>query len=106
MDGKTIQPILNRVVQTFCRTPVAIIDEEDRIISVLAGRPKGEDWDDVHQRMSDLLRDAPCHLETVRQERRGDFVSLSTGVSYGGGQTVCVSQTNVALADVRRRLEI
>jgi hypothetical protein len=57
---------------------------------VLAGCPQAEDWDNVQQQMSDLLQDAPRHLEAVRQEQRGDFISLSTGVSYGGGQTVCV----------------
>ena len=106
MDGKTIQSILNCIVQTFCRTLVAIINEEDQIISVLAGCPMGEDLDNIHQQMSDLLHDTSCHLKVVHQEWRGKTFSLSTRVSYRGGQTICVSQTNVVLADIHRGLEI
>jgi len=62
---------------------------------MLAGRPQGDDWDNVQQRMSDLLQDAPHQLEAVRRERRGDFVSLSTGVSYGGGQTVRLTENRI-----------
>lgn len=66
------------------------MDEEDQIISVLAGQPQAEDWDNVHHQMSDLLQDTPRHLEGIHQEWRGNFISISTGVSYRGGQTASI----------------
>lgn len=74
------------------RTPTAIVDQEDRVITVLAGRPQGPDWDAVHKGMSDVLEDLPVNIQGRRKERRGSFVSLSTGISYGGGQTVRTCQ--------------
>ncbi|KAG8214224.1 hypothetical protein J3R82DRAFT_11021 [Butyriboletus roseoflavus] len=47
-----------RVIEWDGRTPIVITDEEDRIISMLAGRPQAEDWGNVQHRMSDLLRAA------------------------------------------------
>ncbi|KAF8121002.1 hypothetical protein EV363DRAFT_1406672 [Boletus edulis] len=68
-------------------TPTVLVDEEDRIITVLAGRPLGDDWDEVHAEISTLLHDAgPKVGKPRKQERRGDYTSLSFGVSYGGGQ--------------------
>ena len=72
------------------RTPTAITDQHDRIVTMLAGRPQDDDWDDVHAQMSAHLEDAGGEVQCPRKERRGDFISLSTGVSYGGGQTVSV----------------
>lgn len=67
-----------------------IIDHEGRVIGILAGRPEADDWEAVQ-------RDAQRHMEEARmrltgsyrssQHRRGAFATLSTGVSYGGGQT-------------------
>lgn len=70
------------------RTPIAIIDLDDRVMTILAGRPHRQDWDQVHARMSALLEQAGTNAHGLRKERRGKFVSISAGVSYGGGQTV------------------
>lgn len=75
------------------RTPTAVVDQEDRVITILAGRPQGSDWSLVQQKMSALLEDAPLTVQGRRgKERRGIFVSLSAGISYGGGQTVRACQ--------------
>lgn len=72
------------------RTPTAIVDQEDRVMAVLAGRPDSQDWDSVHAQMSALLQETGANIPGPHKERRGNFVSLSTGVSYGGGQMVSV----------------
>ncbi|KAG6379540.1 hypothetical protein JVT61DRAFT_10039 [Boletus reticuloceps] len=69
------------------RTPTLLVDEEDRIITVLAGRPAGDDWDEVHTEISTLLHKAGSKVSKPRkQEQQGNFTSLSFGVSYGEGQ--------------------
>lgn len=73
------------------RTPTAIVDEEDRVITILAGRPQCTDWDLVHHGMSKELEGIPLKTQGHRKERRGSFTSLSTGISYGGGQKVRTS---------------
>ncbi|KAH0826842.1 hypothetical protein J3R83DRAFT_4373 [Lanmaoa asiatica] len=76
-----------KVVEWDGRTPTAIVDQEDRIMTILAGRPQGQDWDQVHLQMGVILEQAGSNVQGSHKERRGSFVSLSTGVSYGGGQT-------------------
>ena len=73
------------------RNPTAIVDQEDRIITVLAGRPHDEGWDHVHMRMSAMLEAAAGDVRVSRKDRRGNFIALSTGVSHGGGQMVSIS---------------
>jgi len=76
------------LIHSGLSTPVAILDADDRIIAVLAGRPSANDWDQVHTHMSSLLEQAGAKAVPTRCERRGKFTSLSVGVSYGGGQSV------------------
>lgn len=38
--------------------------------------------------MSTLLKEAGLKVECANKKQCGRFVSLSTGMSYGGGQTV------------------
>ncbi|KAI9459294.1 hypothetical protein HD554DRAFT_2029362 [Boletus coccyginus] len=68
------------------RTPTAIVDQEDRIITIMAGRPDCQDWDGVHAQMSALLEQATTDIPHPHKDRRGGFTSLFTGISYGGGQ--------------------
>lgn len=87
----------SRRLPIFFRTPAAIVDKQDRVITVLAGRPNTRGWDLVQKRMTTLLEDAGFEARAPRKERRGDYVSLSHGVSYGGGQTVSQSFASYAL---------
>lgn len=80
--------VISHAHRIFLRTPTVIVDQEDRIMTILAGRPQGQDWDQVHAGMSSLLEQARSNVQGFHKERRGKFVSLSTGVSYGGGQKV------------------
>lgn len=71
---------------------MAIIDDENRIVAVLVGRPVGKpDWPQVVAG----LEAAVNRLETAAKfsadecdHRRGPFPAKDFGVSHGGGQTV------------------
>jgi predicted oxidoreductase (fatty acid repression mutant protein) len=43
-------------------TPTAIINQEDRVITILAGQPDGKDWNQVHEQMSILLEQAGASI--------------------------------------------
>lgn len=106
-DGRSVFLVLtSHACLIPLRTPTAIIDQEDRVMTVLAGRPDGEDWSQVHARMSALLEQAGANIPGPRTERRGNFVSLSTGVSYGGGQMASIRFVHplVLLSHTSRRL--
>ena len=74
---------------------IFIVDAQDRIVSILVGRPNDPEWPVV-------CEDAAIILEEVRKagiasdafpdeylsHRRGDFVAIPAGVSFGGGQKV------------------
>ncbi|KAJ7225149.1 hypothetical protein C8J57DRAFT_1093561, partial [Mycena rebaudengoi] len=72
-----------------------ILDVHGRIIAVLVGTPEDPDWDEV-------IRDALKEMKRARRRgvrrgifkakdmrhRRGQYLPLVTGVSFGGGQQV------------------
>ena len=89
----------------FCSERIVLADAEDRIIGALAGGPRDqEDFQDVISDVEALLKAtapsvkirkcAPCKNRAWDdqcrkcRERRGNFKTLSIGISYGGGQTV------------------
>jgi hypothetical protein len=93
------------------RTPHLLLDRENRVIGVLAGRPQGAmDWGAVHDSALGSLESVSEKLKVGRKEskkksdtshrdttptppshRRGSYVSISHGLSFGGGQEVSVS---------------
>lgn len=77
-------------------TPRPIIDSQGRIIAVLMGHPKDDEWPQVHQEALRAMQTcaSECSHPLWRDEhRRGNYACYSAGVSYGGGQT---SPTNLA----------
>jgi hypothetical protein len=78
------------------RTTHLLLDKGMRIIGVLAGRPKGEDWqvacnmafcalDKVAQRIKPNKKDI--------ESRRGIYPSIAYGMSLGNGSTVSTTLT-------------
>ena len=64
-----------------------------RIITVLAGHPNDPNWDNLHQDAADMLENfcVQCKFsDNQRKHRHGRFPALSYGISYSGGQTVCL----------------
>lgn len=69
------------------------IDVNDNIVVVLAGRPSGpaSDWDDVHKKVVEAMSEVRQVIRSS-SNRRGNYKSVSVGLSHGGGQTVsCLS---------------
>lgn len=77
--------------------PMLLVDDETNIVVILAGRPDDPNWDSV-------IAEGVRVMEEVRRAghrggvwkpadvsgRRGDFVAVASGVSFGGGQRVRV----------------
>ena len=108
------------------RNPEVVVDKHDRIFIALAGRPMGEGearWRSVEAGVERALEAAEREVTawnppkckdcrggtwelrcSYHRNRRGDFASLNTGVSHGGGQhvrtmssaTACVTDSFVA----------
>lgn len=78
------------------RTPYAILDNQRRIVGVLAGRPSGKarkpgEWDGVTAGLEHAIDTAQAELwftEEDLQHRRGEHAAKAFGLSHGGGQTV------------------
>jgi len=74
-----------------------ILDSKNRVIVALVGRPSDPSWDQA-------VEDAAAVMAEVQEEglvedsfpdkflshRRGEFVAFPVGVSFGGGQKVCL----------------
>jgi hypothetical protein len=70
------------------RKPRVIVDRHKRIFAVLAGRPNDPSWEAVHKAVAQLLEAERPKLKKSYCPTR-NTVPLSSGISYGGGQTVC-----------------
>ncbi|TFK70210.1 hypothetical protein BDN72DRAFT_766924, partial [Pluteus cervinus] len=76
--------------------PHSILDSEGRIIGALVGRPSHPGWEDAKRDACDALRHirleseaGGCFGPDDLDHRRGRFLALPVGISYGGGQMVC-----------------
>lgn len=72
-----------------------LVDDANNIVVVLAGRPDDPDWDNVVAegvRVMGEIRRAGHKSGVWKPDdmsgRRGDFVAIASGVSFGGGQRV------------------
>jgi len=72
-----------------------ILDKEGRIIAVLVGQPDDPKWIDVvgdaAEVMPEVQRlgiDMELFADKNLRHRRGEFLAIPVGVSFGGGQTV------------------
>lgn len=72
-----------------------VLDREERIVAVLVGQPEDPCWGDVANAAAELMQKVE-HLgismdlftEKSLYHRRGEFLAIPAGVSFGGGQTV------------------
>ncbi|KAJ6507641.1 hypothetical protein DFH09DRAFT_942850, partial [Mycena vulgaris] len=70
-----------------------IVDDQGRIIAILLGMPEDPDWPEVVQGAIRAMRDARRKARRHHMwnpsggaHRRGKYLPLTTGVSFGGGQ--------------------
>jgi hypothetical protein len=92
--------IIHLILLTFCiSVPKLIVDREGRTSAILAGRPKGkimedgmDDFSNLTERAAARLGDAGKHAKITQKwqknNRRGKFDAIATGISFGHGQTV------------------
>lgn len=65
-----------------------LLDNDGRILMVCLGFPRGtETWHDAMRQAADSLEKAGQKLHFHNKNRRGNFRTLSVGISFGGGQT-------------------
>ncbi|KAJ7429395.1 hypothetical protein B0H11DRAFT_1768203 [Mycena galericulata] len=91
------------------RHPMVIVDPDGRIVAVFVGKPDDPKWDTeaIQGACRAMDRAARKGLATGaltskdRDHRRGAYLSLTTGVSFGGGQKM---PGNLVHSKTRRRL--
>lgn len=95
--------MLPQDAELLYRTTYVLLDKADRIIAALLPAPKeaedrlaGSTWESSMERLADRVEESREALGSKlkkkdRDHRRGQYATLSTGVSYGGGQTVGVA---------------
>lgn len=100
MEGTHTPLIFLLKANSLYRTAYVLLDKGERIIAVLlpapkeeADRPAESTWESSMANVADRLEEEREMLGSKlkkkdRDHRRGQYATLSTGVSYGGGQTV------------------
>ncbi|THU75525.1 hypothetical protein K435DRAFT_880660 [Dendrothele bispora CBS 962.96] len=66
-----------------------ILDNQDRVVAVLAGRPQGSNWKGLMSEAANKIartRDRIHFTDKQLNNGRGKFPAISVGVSYGGGR--------------------
>jgi hypothetical protein len=83
-------------------TPYAIVDDDDVVFAVLGGMPRDEgkgksdrptynEWKKVASTASSTRERVRSSYQFTKEQlhhRRGDFVAIDHGISFGGGQKV------------------
>lgn len=72
-----------------------ILDKKERIVAVLVGQPDDPQWGATIDAAAGVMReverrgaDADLFAEKSLHHRRGEFLAIPAGVSFGGGQKV------------------
>lgn len=69
-----------------------ITDDRLRVVGVCAGYPDDSTWEATHIAAAEAIDRARQAFRYFSEKwirhRRGDFLALAVGVSYGGGQKV------------------
>ena len=80
-----------------CSKTRLILDKKERIVAVLVGQPDDPLWGGTIDAAAGVMQEvercsAGMELFTAKTQhhRRGEFLAIPAGVSFGGGQTVRV----------------
>jgi hypothetical protein len=72
------------------------LDRKERVIATLVGQPDDPQWEDAVNAATEVMQDVEqmgASMDLFSEEslhhRRGEFLAVPVGVSFGGGQTVC-----------------
>lgn len=76
-----------------------ILDKEGRIIATLVGQPADPEWGHVIEDAANVMQEVQqlgaavdLFSDSSLDHRRGEFLAIPVGVSFGGGQTVGFSR--------------
>jgi hypothetical protein len=75
-------------------TPTPILGKEGETLVLLAGKPRDPTYEDTLRDLEGVVTDAGKRFyfsERQRYNRRGDYLAISTGISFGCGSTVSSS---------------
>lgn len=84
-------PFFIHQFSTTYSSSAGIVDSDNRVVAILAGRPADKDWPLLQSQAAEALEKSrmKCDLPKGKgHHRRGKFVTLNCGISYGGGQRV------------------
>ena len=80
------------------RKTLLIVDKEGRIIAALVGQPDDPEWRYVIDNATNIMQEVQqlgaavdLFSDSSMDHRRGEFLAIPVGVSFGGGQTVRAS---------------
>lgn len=68
-----------------------VVDKAGRIIAVLAGKPRDDNWDAVMTELTAQIKDARGSMTFSKKQeahKRGKFPSVAVGTLFGGGSKV------------------
>lgn len=97
MEGEHVSylcPLDSKPILHLCgsfRTCRVILAPDGTIIVVLAGQPNDATWGTVTENARVALENMRCNFRFAHDDfshRRGDYWSVTTGFTYGGGQPV------------------
>ena len=78
-----------------CSKTRLILDKKERIVAVLVGQPDDPLWGGTVDAAAEVMREVErcgagmdLFTEKTLHHRRGEFLAIPAGVSFGGGQTV------------------
>jgi hypothetical protein len=78
-------------VDFLSSTPTPILGKEGETLVLLAGKPRDPTYEDTLRDLEGAVMDAGKRFyfsERQRYNRRGDYLAISTGISFGCGSTV------------------
>lgn len=89
-DGMCVCGVVQhcRQLKQFGSTRKALVDRNDVILAILAGRPADAGWDGVIGSAEAALKTAGEKIRKTKSNPRGPFKAVSVGMSFGGGQKV------------------
>ena len=95
MAGETPTAVWLTLLMACCSKTRLILDKKERVVAALVGRPDDPQWGNTVDAAAGVMReverqgaDADLFTEDSLHHRRGQFLAIPAGVSFGGGQTV------------------
>ncbi|KAI9059332.1 hypothetical protein FKP32DRAFT_1580108, partial [Trametes sanguinea] len=63
-----------------------ILDRDGRVFAVLGGQPRDRSWVDINSQLGNLIARSTASYPQTPHHRRGHYIAVTTGISFGGGQ--------------------